>query len=771
MAVFTTGHGLPTLKQFTEFINHRCQVLEATGKSSIISTKNINTRSQSNTKRQAACAATISFKCNYCQGDHSIYSCQDFLALPVSRRNSEIRSRKLCTNCLRSTTHNANKCPSGSCRTCKAKHNTLLHIANLSNSQNDKENRENSSPADPTKALVTHTASLSDRRYAMLSTAIVYVYDSQGSRTTCRALLDCGSQANFILRKLLDKLNLRPKSLNLSISGIKGSTTRSTQIVRLKLQSRLNSYSVNIECIVSEQVTDNFPAFTINRSFFDIPRNLRLADPRFYESSEVDLLIGVDLFWELLYVGQVQSSPRHPTLQKTLLGCIVAGRTNSTSNAPRRVRSFHAAITNSQLHDQLAQFWQQEGNNSSSTHTLVEAQCEQHFINNVTRDQNGKFVVKLPVREQVISRIGNSKEIALKRLLNLEKRFERDTSLREQYVEFMNQYRSLGHMKVVNAQPNEDSISYYLPHHCVFKMSDQSPKICVVFDASCKSSTGISLNDALITGPVEQTRLLKQKLNETVQLLHLGSFVLSKWASNYPQILENVNNQRSNSVTISDGSSPRILRILWNQAGDTLRFSYKAEANSHTVSKRTILSEVARLFNPLDLLGPVVVIAKIILQELWQAGCQWDESVPQTIQSRWSKFKLQLPELNNLQISRCIKFAAEPHLVQIHGFCDASERAYGTCIYVRTEDGGKYRIELLCSKSRIAPLKAILLPRPELSAALLLAQLLEKVRESIDLSYMNILLWSDSTIALNWLTSPSRNGRPSLPTESARFNV
>jgi len=91
-----------------------------------------------------------------------------------------------------------------------------------------------------------------------------------------------------------------------------------------------------------------------------------------------------------------------------------------------------------------------------------------------------------------------------------------------------------------------------------------------------------------------------------------------------------------------------------------------------------------------------------------------------------------------------------------YGFCDASQRAYGACIYVRTEGTNECRTELLCSRSRVAPLKAISLPRLELSAALLLAQLLEKARDSFDLSHMSIFLWSDSTITLNWLTSPSR---------------
>lgn len=131
--------------------------------------------------------------------------------------------------------------------------------------------------------------------------------------------------------------------------------------------------------------------------------------------------------------------------------------------------------------------------------------------------------------------------------------------------------------------------------------------------------------------------------------------------------------------------------------------------------------------------------------------------MPQNIYSSRMDFKRELPEINQLRISRCVKFAVDSQLVQLHGFCDASQRAYGACIYVRTRIGtNEYRTELLCSKSRVAPLKAVTLPRLELSAAVLLAHLMKSVVDSIDILNLQIFLWSDSTIALNWLTSPSR---------------
>lgn len=72
----------------------------------------------------------------------------------------------------------------------------------------------------------------------------------------------------------------------------------------------------------------------------------------------------------------------------------------------------------------------------------------------------------------------------------------------------MDEYASLGHMKLVSQRPHEKPVSCYLPHHCVLKTSERAVKLRVVFDSSCKDSTGVSLNDALRVGPVVQQDLI-----------------------------------------------------------------------------------------------------------------------------------------------------------------------------------------------------------------------------------------------------------------------
>ena len=100
----------------------------------------------------------------------------------------------------------------------------------------------------------------------------------------------------------------------------------------------------------------------------------------------------------------------------------------------------------------------------------------------------------------------------------------------------------------------------------------------------------------------------------------------------------------------------------------------------------------------MGLLGPVIVGAKILIQRLWKAGISWDESVPLDIHTQWIEYKLQLPLLSELHFDRCV-VGLNSVDIQLHGFCDASEKAYGACIYVRsTNSMGKHNVSLVCSK-------------------------------------------------------------------------
>ncbi|XP_011171791.2 uncharacterized protein LOC105204420 [Solenopsis invicta] len=173
-----------------------------------------------------------------------------------------------------------------------------------------------------------------------------------------------------------------------------------------------------------------------------------------------------------------------------------------------------------------------------------EMECKKHFIENTHRNEEGRFVVSIPLKENV-SKLDESKEIAQRRFISLERKLKKDPKLREQYSAFLEEYERLGHMRRVS-QDIIDNVSYYLPHHCVIKSDSSTTKVRVVFDASAASSSGISINDLQMVGATVQDDLFSLLIRfRTHQYIISGDI-----EKMYRQVLVNPN-QRS------------LQRIIW----------------------------------------------------------------------------------------------------------------------------------------------------------------------------------------------------------------
>ena len=158
-------------------------------------------------------------------------------------------------------------------------------------------------------------------------------------------------------------------------------------------------------------------------------------------------------------------------------------------------------------------------------------------------------------------------------------------------------------------------------------------------------------------------------------------------------------------------------------------------------------------------LGPFSVTAKILYQKLWTRGLNWDQKLDADLMSLWNTWKEDLKELSNLRIPRCfVSDLTNVNSVELHGFGDASPKAYGAVVYVVLKDeSGKVNVQLVMSKNRVAPTKRVTLPRLELLAAFILSKLLKFVLESLKVTVDRIVCWSDSLVALSWIRRPSRN--------------
>ncbi|XP_064554390.1 uncharacterized protein LOC135439586 [Drosophila montana] len=172
-----------------------------------------------------------------------------------------------------------------------------------------------------------------------------------------------------------------------------------------------------------------------------------------------------------------------------------------------------------------------------------------------------------------------------------------------------------------------------------------------------------------------------------------------------------------------------------------------------SLTKREVLSQIAKLFDPAGWLAPVIVRAKIFMQEIWLQELGWDDSLPEDLVQRWHDFLTDYPSLEEIRIPRWVDFQQKAK-VQFHGFCDASQRAYGAALYLRVEINGCISTHLLAAKTRVAPVKTVSLPRLELCGAVLLSELTTALIPQLPIQSRENFNWTDSTIVLAWLDKP-----------------
>ncbi|XP_064458861.1 uncharacterized protein LOC135369129 [Ornithodoros turicata] len=237
-----------------------------------------------------------------------------------------------------------------------------------------------------------------------------------------------------------------------------------------------------------------------------------------------------------------------------------------------------------------------------------------------------------------------------------------------------------------------------------------------------------------------------------------ASMELRKWCSSS----ETLNEQfRADGVSLDDIGQPfvrcKVLGLPWNRSADTIVMTTQNVSSyvaTQPATKRVVLQTFARLFDPLGLLGPFLVRAKLLFQELWRRNCTWEEALPEDVHEHWKTWTSELSELSSFEVPRCVISPATQGAKgqELHVFCDASPMAYGVAVYVRcVMSENSFASQLLMSKGRIAPLRPVSIPRLELLACLLAARLCHYVRQLPELSQAVVHLWTDSAVALHWI--------------------
>ncbi|XP_076298031.1 uncharacterized protein LOC143217532 [Lasioglossum baleicum] len=264
--------------------------------------------------------------------------------------------------------------------------------------------------------------------------------------------------------------------------------------------------------------------------------------------------------------------------------------------------------------------------------------------------------------------------------------------------------------------------------------------------------------DDVLTG-ADSLLEARLKLLEVRELLMAGGFPLRKWASNSRELLERLSiDERKGIVEWDSPTLHSVLGIQWLPSSDCFQVSAATSIRNTGYTKRAVLSGTAQLFDPLGWLAPVTIVAKVLMQSLWLLKIDWDAPLPEREELIWQKFQQQLPTLQPIRVPRWLGVSGSKQTIEIHGFADASERAYAAVVYSRVlGEIGVATVSLIAAKSKVAPLKRVSLPRLELCAAFLLAKLVYHITKVLDLRDIGLHLWSDSSVTLSWIQGhPSR---------------
>ncbi|XP_062541109.1 uncharacterized protein LOC134209144 [Armigeres subalbatus] len=797
---------VPDYETFMEFLRERGRVLQRTNRSQ---QQQVPQQSTVQGKQRVVIAGnkvsaqpsksfiqTAKDMCPCCQDEHVIYSAV-----------SECQSDQGCK-----------------VEGCGRKHHSLLHPkyeASLPKSNEkpqsttDKGNKQESG----LRATAMCAKIGSAKRQVLLSTAEVLMVGNGGSTVKCRALLDSGSDSHILTERLANKLMLEMNRVDVPISGLNDMQTKVKHLLSTKILSRISSYATNVlDFLIVPSITSSIPVVEINTKSWKLPTGVRLADPSFYSPGEIDLIIGNEIFFDLVKKGRLKIENSAITLAETEFGWIVAGSVEMRKSVPR-ARICQFGRQEQALCETMARFWEIEDVRLGSNLSEEEAVVEEHFKQTHARNECGRYVVRLPFNNKKCQ-LGDSFVGAKKRYERLMISLSKNPERRMQYSEFMAEYLALGHMKEVD-DPSEDG--YYIPHHAVYKASSSTTKTRVVFDASAKTTSGVSLNDTIMVGPTVQSDLIevilrfcghqvvltadvpkmyrqvgmhpedckyhqilwcneqnemkifelqtvtygvasspyhatkalmqlvadegeqflfasaviqkdsyvddfltggetvmkvKAMYNELSMLLSRGGFGVHKFCSNSHEVLaaipEELQEQQVCFEESGINNTIKTLGLIWNPYQDYFAFHVQPVTRERVSStKRAVLSDIGRLFDPLGLLGPIIALAKMIMQDIWRLRLDWDETLPDD---------------------------------------DASKRAYGAVVYIRSiAADDTVEVNLVASKSRVAPLKPLTIPRLELCGAKLLAELVQKVTTSMALHFNEVNWWCDSQIVLCWL--------------------
>lgn len=539
------GKEIPTLEDLISFVRDRIKVLNRTGDNTNNVSISTKFKPQNTTSRNSPRSFVVNNNaCPLCKDSshERLYSCPKFKALNPRERYDYVKKLRACINCL-SLQHNTNACKSENrCFHCKKSHHSTLcfqtdnrspvvgsmiasanlhgRIDNKGNSpgSTDRQTIASSSsvsnkPVDNVTSFCSMSANSKSPRKThnvLLGTVLADVKRSDGTVGQVRILIDNGSQNHFISRRACKKLGIRifHDSTERSVNGIGSSSQSIIGMADITLMSRYDTtFSLKIRPLVLKTIASDLPSCEFDISPLSYIGDLQLADPNFNKPAEIDILLGAEIFMEILRPEKLLGPPGKPDLLETafgylLLGSIASLPCHNNSACNDNDHAFFSSGDDS-IETLVSKFWELESVPTQTHMSKSEKECEDFYALNTHRDNTtGRYVTALPF-SQPTSMLGDSLTTASRCLSSLERRFQTNTALKQEYDNVMRDYLERNIISPASALTDKDY--YVIPHHGVCRMDKP---LRVVLNASAKCiDTNVSLNDCLHSGPNLQADL------------------------------------------------------------------------------------------------------------------------------------------------------------------------------------------------------------------------------------------------------------------------
>ena len=244
------------------------------------------------------------------------------------------------------------------------------------------------------------------------------------------------------------------------------------------------------------------------------------------------------------------------------------------------------------------------------------------------------------------------------------------------------------------------------------------------------------------------------------EIMLAGGFNLQKWRTNSVLLQHRITEAEEKSLNVAPSQKVepcriKILGLSWDIEANDIYFDLKeaiAVATSLPSTRRSVLKIPVKFFDPLGVISPFVIGIKIMFQLLCKDKVDWDQELEGHVLKRWKQLTKEFEALSRIKIPRCYYLVGQtPVLQQIHGFCDALERAYAATKCLRlVYDNGDVRVCLTSVKTCVAPLKRQTIPVLEFLGAMILACLVDRILSCL-IGNPEIYCWTDSFAVLCWI--------------------